>query len=43
MVTQTSVVICRVEECKAAYSHSQGLALFGSKIKLTALDVDGKV
>ena len=42
IITQTPVVFCRVEECKAAYNHSQGLALFGSKIKLTPLDVDGK-
>ena len=42
IITQTLVVFCRVEECKAAYNHSQGLALFGSKIKLTPLDVDGK-
>ena len=31
-----------MEECREAYRQSQGMVLFGSKIRLTPLDTDGE-
>ena len=33
---------CRVESCREAMAHSQGMVLFGSKLKLVPLEVNGK-
>ena len=41
-LNQSVSLVCRAKECKAAYSHAQGLALFGSKIKLTPMNTDGE-
>ena len=32
----------RVESCRKAIDHSQGMVLFGSKLKLVPLEVNGK-
>ena len=34
--------MCRADKCKEALSQSQGLMLFGSKIKLTQMDLEGE-
>ena len=35
--------VYRVDRCREAFSQCQGLMLFGSNIKLTLMDVDGKL
>ena len=32
-----------IESCREAFTHSQGMVLFGSKLKLIPLEVDGKL
>ena len=38
-----TVAVCRAEECRTACQQTQGMALFGSKVKLTPLDKDGEL
>ena len=33
---------CRADKCKDALAQSQGMMLFGSKLKLAPVDVDGE-
>ena len=42
-VTPWLCVWCRAEECRTACQQTQGMALFGSKVKLTPLDKDGEL
>ena len=35
--------VCRADKCREAFTQSQGMVLFGSKIKLSLLDLHGKI
>ncbi len=33
--------MCRADKCREAFAQSQGMILFGSKIKLTQMELEG--
>ena len=35
------VVLIRVQDCKDAYHKMNGMMMFGSKLKLSPLDIEG--
>lgn len=42
-IVELFTVYCRADKCREAFTQSQGVVLFGSKIKLSLIDTDGKM